>query len=224
MSSPRQEHLLDRLHQVAQGMLVPTDLAAEFGPEGEARARQVEALAGLGRLDVPADLAGRVVAATHGGHRQGRLVEQIVALHDRVAPAHLDDLVRHELERPFREVAPAPARNSSLTAPAELDDRVRRVLADVGPQTRPRPTHFAPTLMSVLALAVLIGFALRFGPVQASGEAGAAEGAAAVASSMPSLDALSFVVEPASSNPAASNDLRRALSALAGGAFEGSQR
>lgn len=67
-------------------------------------AAQASAIAGLGRLDVPADLEGRVVAALQTGYREDRAIRGLTELSPLEAPPELDQLVHAVLGR---QAAPA---------------------------------------------------------------------------------------------------------------------
>lgn len=128
MDRPIKEQLLDHLPPgEVSGAALPEHLTraleadAGLAARWEGWQRQAQALAGLAPMDAPLDLDGRVVAATHSGHRQERAVRQVAGLGTVPAPSALSGVVRREVEQPF-------AGSRGDIAPEELD---RRVAADL---------------------------------------------------------------------------------------------
>jgi hypothetical protein len=147
MDRPIEEQLLDHLPWGGKdGLALPAHLvhALEVDQALAARwgswSRQAQALT---RKSAPEDLAGRVVAATHGGHRQVRAAMQLELLESLPAPEALDRAVRRDAERPFTgpQSQPSQSQPKGLRlgadsrgregAPAELDRRVAEDLNDL---------------------------------------------------------------------------------------------
>lgn len=234
MSSSAREQLLDYLPQAAEDeVALPAPLASQLKEEASLEGwwlrcvRQVRALDGLSRVPVPDDLDGRVVAATQGGYRQERVLEQLRALAPQTAPPKMAVAVRHELERPFQEV--------EHHAPAELDDRVAWDLAalpraatgrgalDEAPKDLAdlRPRRANTVLATALALVTLlgVGFLLRSSGIEAAGPD------TDVASKTPSFeDITAFEYIEAAPNSSQAAAILAGLDAFAGGAYEGSRR
>ncbi len=136
MLRPHEETLLDHLRDEVVGKAVlPQDLvfALEKDPDLAAwwdrRLRHASAIAHLDRRQVPEDLAGRVVAAAQGGHRQDRAIAGVTNLDKKKAPSELDAVVRRSMEQPFPEHCTESG--GHYRAPAELDRRVESEFDDL---------------------------------------------------------------------------------------------
>jgi hypothetical protein len=231
MPSPAREQLLDFLPKAVEDEIaLPARLACRLEEEPELgmwwsrRVQQARALAGLKRVTVPHDLDGRVVAATQGGHRQERALNHLGDLERQPAPDQLLDAVRHEVERPFQEVA--------FPAPLELDERVAKELAlfpkvkavrhavdEEGPDEHvdPRARRAGPMLVAALILVTGIGV----GALLRSGES---QDTTVATRSLGFEDITAFEYSVAGPNSPEADRIRHGLDALVGGAYEGSRR
>lgn len=123
----------------------------------------------LRRYDAPADLAGRVVAACHGGYRQERALDFVARLARWNVPSELDrkvwaesvadapaapDVLGRLVEEDLRDPSKALARRFAgrlprLTAPDELLERVERAMSARAERPRARVARYAPALVAL---------------------------------------------------------------------------
>lgn len=199
---------------------------------------QVRTLDRLPRLEAPADLEGRVVAALNEGYLQDRAVGHMASLERAEAPPSLDARVRHLAERPFAlpgvvapsvldrlvelELEDSPGLVARLMDKLVADDRARSplhrilargVLQRAGQAGQPlRRVAWAAALVAVGAF----GWTW-FGPRAASAPRYATELVAAGVS--PGQGAIRWeVVQP---DQAAPPELASLLNAVTGGAVPG---
>lgn len=176
MTTPLREQLLRRLPQVAvSGASLPAPLERQLGEDEGLREwwqRQLEitrALTRLPRLEVPDDLAGRVVGATQSGHRQQRAADYLASLAPHPATEALDLAVRRSAELPFRD--------AGHSAPAALDERVALEFDGLpstvaGVQDEVVGRRPGAVLAAALAVVALVGVGswLRSGVVHAAAD------------------------------------------------------
>lgn len=123
----------------------------------------------LPRRDAPAELAGRVVAACHGGYRQERALDFVARLSRWNVPSELDrkvweesaedapsapDVLERLVEEDLRDPSKALARRfagrlTRLSAPDELLGRVEQAMAARAVRPRARVVRYAPALVAL---------------------------------------------------------------------------
>lgn len=236
MSSPYQEQLIDQLPAVVLSrQSLPEDLLGALEEDEELRAwwqrrvDHVRALAGVGSLPAPTDLAGRVVGATQSGHRQDRAVQELVSLERLEAPTALLDAVVRETMRPF-----ADSDGDPFGAPAVLDQMVEQQFQDGDLEDRwstegwghetSRKLRRPAGMMAAAFLtvcAVTVGAWLRMGTVQADGGEQVAEATGTEHPVGIQIEIEHLTVDEA---VARGDSVAAILSPLVGGIIEGSQR